>query len=350
MRLFTGFRACALHDEAPSAGVASASHGSMQPDDHFPATVSDDWSYNDVFAPAVTTPVAPARHNGGTARSDTWVPYGPSSLVTLEEEIAALEKHTRDRQLHKRDLLEEQERLHLEINSVCQRVRELRELRHRVRDDETHEMAELDKVQARISSLEQTRTELQMLHGDALNNQQGMQTELEQLRSRHEAMRHEHNELEAAIARFVTLKETRRNESQQLAQEIRSQDKDLVLQRQQLLQITQEQQQLEERVRVRQAEVAALHAQRKQLRYQSYLLRSQGPEDASTPTSSAHTAPVQPALARPTHQPVDRLVARYTPPPRSGPPAQPGADSRLLWLSLAGLVLILICLVVLRAN
>ncbi len=339
MRLFTGFRSQALLDDSSGSGAASAqsglSHDDPSQDDHFPATVSDDWSYNDQSAPADSALIHSSATQHGRAM---WVPYGPSSLVSLEDEIAALEQHTRARQQYKQDVLHEQQQLQQDINAVCQRIKELRQLHYRVRDDEAHEVAALDTLQARISSLEQARHELHSLHADALNNQHTVQAELEQLRTRHESLRTEHNDLEASIARFVALKETRCSESRQLAQDIRAQEKELVLQRQQLLQITQEQQHLQERVRAREAEVGALHAHRKQLRYQAYVLRSHTTEEEL----------IEPNLPS---KNVDRLVARYSLPPSSYDstermPARGGLGHRLLWISLVGAVLVLVSLMV----
>jgi len=263
MRLIMGLRSPVAQGEKDTNAEA------------FPETVAVDWAHED--DPTVKLPLA-ALSSGIKSSSPpshpTWVPYGPPSIATLEEEISALERYTVDRHTEKQELREQHENMQQEIGEICQRIKELRQLRVCVREDETREVAALDTLQARINSLEQARNELRGAYEAELSRHDGIHAELERIRSEHRHQQEQQAELEAAVQRFKLLRESRQGESHMLAGEIKEREQQLVQQRQQLTQIVQEQQELQERIRARETELAALHAQRRAQRYQAFALRS----------------------------------------------------------------------------
>lgn len=346
MRLFTGFRSRlwqTLGEPYTVGQDKSPDTVTLVDTSTFPKTVSDEWfnpshirtaRQHDAGGMGLTVPeedrqIAAALQQPNTrksARAPTrWVPYGPSSLISLEDEITALEQHTVDRHQQKQNLLQQALEVEHEISAVCQRIKDLRQLQLQVREDEMHEVEALDTLQARIGNLEQTRQQLHATHLEALNELQTRQEEITQLREQCQAQQTDHQALVTEIEDFVQQIAVRQIEATTLSAQLNTQIDALVSLRQQLLKTTQEHQVLEERLRSRQAEVQALQAQRRALRYRAHAMQASLEEH---PVTQGRLERKQKALS-----PIQ---------------ARQRFENGLLILSLIGIALILVYLIVWR--
>lgn len=332
MRLFTGFRSRLGQSLGESYSVGQ---GESPNTESFPKTVMDNWPNHAVHrVTSHTSETSDAlqedrqieaeinKLRSAKANPKKWVPYGPSSLISLEDEITALEEHTADRHQQKQSLLQQALAVEKEISAACQRIKDLRQLHTRVREDETHEVQSLDTLQARIGSLEQTRQNLHAEHLEALNELQTRQEEIAHLREQCQKCEAEYAELQHEPARLRALIKERNAETEALSNQIKERTNQLVSQRQQLLVITQEHQKLEERLRVRAAEVQALQAQRREVRYRVHSLRASLEES-------------NPSVGREKKRSSSELERRKF-------------ENRLLVLSLIGIFLILMYLIAFR--